>query len=250
MKTLLAPLIIALQLLTRLPITLQVDYSDKNRALSLLFYPWVGLLIGLLLIAAGGLLNWPGTELTLGLKAALLLVFWCFLTGFIHLDGLADSADAWVGGFGDRERTLKIMKDPVSGPIAVSLLVLVLLLKFELLKALIENHHWMAILLAPLFARLAMIPLFVTTPYARKDGLGLGLGKQLPLIVILITMAVALVIGFIALGFTLLKPLALCAVMYLLLRAAMIKRLGGTTGDTAGASIELLELSFMLALLF
>jgi adenosylcobinamide-GDP ribazoletransferase len=64
------------------------------------------------------------------LHAALLLTVWVLLSGGLHLDGLADSADAWLGGFGDRERTLTIMKDPRSGPIAVVVLVLVLLLKF------------------------------------------------------------------------------------------------------------------------
>jgi adenosylcobinamide-GDP ribazoletransferase len=51
--------------------------------------------------------------------AALLLAVWVLLTGGLHLDGLADTADAWIGGQGDRDRTLAIMKDPRSGPIAI-----------------------------------------------------------------------------------------------------------------------------------
>lgn len=49
------------------------------------------------------------------------------ITGGLHLDGLADTADAWVGGQGDRDRTLAIMKDPRSGPIAIAVIVLLLL---------------------------------------------------------------------------------------------------------------------------
>lgn len=49
------------------------------------------------------------------LHAALLLTVWVLLSGGLHLDGLADSADAWLGGFGDRERTLTIMKDRAAG---------------------------------------------------------------------------------------------------------------------------------------
>jgi adenosylcobinamide-GDP ribazoletransferase len=49
------------------------------------------------------------------LQAALLLALWVLLSGALHLDGLADSADAWLGGFGDRERTLQIMKDRAAG---------------------------------------------------------------------------------------------------------------------------------------
>ena len=84
------------------------------------------------------------------LHAALLLTAWVLLSGGLHLDGLADSADAWLGGFGDRERTLTIMKDPRSGPIAVVTLGLVLLLKFTALVALIEQHNGAALILAPL----------------------------------------------------------------------------------------------------
>ncbi|PWQ89005.1 adenosylcobinamide-GDP ribazoletransferase, partial [Enterococcus faecium] len=92
-----------------------------------------GLLFGLLLWLASHLLQ--GTPSPL--HAALLLTLWVLLSGALHLDGLADSADAWLGGFGDRERTLRIMKDPRSGPIAVVTLVLVLLLKFCALWVLI-----------------------------------------------------------------------------------------------------------------
>ncbi len=48
--------------------------------------------------------------------AVLVLAVWVGLTGALHLDGLADSADAWLGGYGDRARTLAIMKDPYCGP--------------------------------------------------------------------------------------------------------------------------------------
>src|SRR5690606_32208859 len=113
---------------------------------SLLFYPLVGGLFGVLLLAFNALLD--GAPLML--HAALLLTAWVLLSGGLHLDGLADSADAWLGGFGDRERTLTIMKDPRSGPIAVVTLVLVLLLKFSALLALIENNQPLGLLLAPL----------------------------------------------------------------------------------------------------
>jgi adenosylcobinamide-GDP ribazoletransferase len=60
-----------------------------------------------------------------GVAAALVLILWVWSTGALHLDGLADSADAWVGGLASRERTLEIMKDPRSGPAAVTAIGLV-----------------------------------------------------------------------------------------------------------------------------
>ena len=75
------------------------------------------------------------------LQAALLLALWVALTGALHLDGLADSADAWLGGFGDPARTLEIMKDPRSGPVAVVVLVLLLLLKFSALLVVLQAQQ-------------------------------------------------------------------------------------------------------------
>src|SRR5690606_7673193 len=127
------PLLIALQFLTRLPVRLPGMPEAQQIGRSLLWYPLVGLLLGGLLLALHGLL---GATPAL-LQAAILLAVWAGLSGGLHLDGLADSADAWVGGLGDRERTLAIMKDPRSGPIAVVVLLLVLLLKFAALAVLL-----------------------------------------------------------------------------------------------------------------
>src|SRR5690606_7992123 len=120
------PLLIALQFLTNLPIRLPGMPAPEEQGRSLLWYPLVGLLIGLVLVCGGWLLDDSANLLV----AALLLTLWVGMTGALHLDGLADTADAWLGGFGDCERTLTIMKDPRSGPIAVVVLVLLLLLKF------------------------------------------------------------------------------------------------------------------------
>lgn len=78
---------------------------------------------------------------------------WVGLSGGLHLDGLADTADAWIGGHADRQRTLEIMKDPRSGPIAVVVLLLVLLLKFAALVVLLGQGAWAGLLLAPWLGR-------------------------------------------------------------------------------------------------
>lgn len=170
------PFWIALQFLSSLPVSLPGMPEPRELGRSLLFYPLVGLLFGLLLWLASLLLQ--GTPAPL--HAALLLTVWVLLSGALHLDGLADSADAWLGGFGDRERTLQIMKDPRSGPIAVVTLVLVLLLKFCALWVLVEQGIGAQLLLAPLIGRAAMLGLFLCTPYVRPGGLGQALAEHLP----------------------------------------------------------------------
>ncbi|CAI3787841.1 Adenosylcobinamide-GDP ribazoletransferase [Pseudomonas sp. MM227] len=233
------PFWIALQFLSSLPVRLPGMPSPEASGRSLLFYPAVGLLFGVLLWAASALL--AGTPVLL--HAALLLALWVVLSGGLHLDGLADSADAWLGGFGDRERTLLIMKDPRSGPMAVVTLMLVLLLKFCALLALLEQGQQAALMLAPILGRAAMLGLFMTTPYVRAGGLGQALADHLP------RRAGAWLLAGVAL-----VSLAFCGVWisllvlagFVALRHQMIKRLGGTTGDTAGAMLELLELLLLL----
>ncbi|PBJ96079.1 adenosylcobinamide-GDP ribazoletransferase [Pseudomonas plecoglossicida] len=234
------PLWIALQFLSSLPVSLPGMPAPREVGRSLLCYPLVGLLFGLLLWLASYLLQ--GTPAPL--HAALLLTLWVLLSGALHLDGLADSADAWLGGFGDRERTLLIMKDPRSGPIAVVTLVLVLLLKFCALWALVEQGIGAQLLLAPLIGRAAMLGLFLSTPYVRQGGLGQALAEHLPRHaagwVLLGCVLFCLVLG----GWIVVLALAVFA----WLRQLMCRRLGGTTGDTAGAMLELLELAVVLGL--
>ncbi|MDN5675109.1 MAG: adenosylcobinamide-GDP ribazoletransferase [Pseudomonas sp.] len=234
------PFWIALQFLSSLPVSLPGMPAPRELGRSLLFYPLVGLLFGLLLWLASLLLQ--GTPAPL--HAALLLTVWVLLSGALHLDGLADSADAWLGGFGDRERTLQIMKDPRSGPIAVVTLVLVLLLKFCALWVLVEQGIGAQLLLAPLIGRAAMLGLFLSTPYVRPGGLGQALADHLP----------RRTAGWVLLGCTLFClalggwVVALALAVFAWLRHLMCRRLGGTTGDTAGALLELLELGVVLGL--
>ncbi|WAP64971.1 adenosylcobinamide-GDP ribazoletransferase [Pseudomonas fortuita] len=234
------PFWIALQFLSSLPVSLPGMPEPRELGRSLLFYPLVGLLFGLLLWLASLLLQ--GTPAPL--HAALLLTLWVLLSGALHLDGLADSADAWLGGFGDRERTLQIMKDPRSGPIAVVTLVLVLLLKFCALWVLVEQGIGAQVLLAPLIGRAAMLGLFLCTPYVRPGGLGQALAEHLPRRiagwVLLGSALFCLVLG----GWVAVLALA----MFAWLRHLICRRLGGTTGDTAGAMLELLELVVVLGL--
>jgi len=238
------PLWIALQFLSSLPIRLPGMPAPEQLGRSLLFYPLVGLLFGVILWA----LNIALAGAPLLLHAALLLTVWVLLSGALHLDGLADSADAWLGGFGDRERTLTIMKDPRSGPIAVVTLVLVMLLKFAALLALIEQQQGIALIIVPLIGRAALLGLFLTTTYVRAGGLGQALADHLPRKTGWQVLAVSAAVCVVIAGFNAVVALLLAVVVFLWLRHLMVRRLGGTTGDTAGALLELLEMSVLVGL--
>jgi adenosylcobinamide-GDP ribazoletransferase len=177
-----------------------------------------------------------------------LLLLWVAITGGLHLDGLADSADAWAGGFGDRERTLSIMQDPRSGPIAVVVLVLLLLLKFAALATLLQANQPLALLLAPWLARGLLPLLFMSTPYVRVGGLGAALAKHLPRQQLPYWLAGHGLLLLVLAGSSGLLAMLTALLLLAGLRHLMLQRLGGCTGDTAGALVELAEATVLLVL--
>ncbi|MCP4933272.1 MAG: adenosylcobinamide-GDP ribazoletransferase [bacterium] len=244
------PALIALQFLTTIPVILKKLPSDQDMGRSLLYYPLVGLLIGVLLTAFAAGLSHISSPTSAPLVAALTLTFWVFLTGGLHLDGLADSVDALMGGFGDRQKTLEIMKDPASGPMGVISLVLVLLVKFTALWLTFRAQNCLGVLIAPLLGRTALITLFSTTPYVRKGGLGTLISEHMPKQTSLIVMVVALCITAAITGTSAVWILLTCAGTFIALRALFISRLGGTTGDSAGALVELIEMTVLVVTVF
>ena len=238
--------LIAVRFLTRLPLPSSGAETGHDVERSVLFYPVVGLIIGMLLWAATGLISHVDSEL----RAALILAVWVVLTGALHLDGLADTADAWVGGLGSRERTLAIMKDPCSGPAAVVALVLVLLIKFAALKELLTQNDAAALLLAPIIGRTAVLVLFLTTPYVRPSGIGAALARNLPRRATVVVVAGAVAVMALLGGRAAIWPLSAAALLFIGLRAWMIRRIDGMTGDTAGALVELTECAVLVAQAF
>lgn len=236
------PFLVAVQFLTRIPVTSPEDTLPANiQARSLLYYPLVGLLLGVTTI---GLAYSLSGILTDSLNAIFILGLIIALTGALHLDGLADSADAWLGGHGDRQRCLDIMQDPRCGTAGVTILIVVLLAKFSAYESIIAQGYWSALLIAPLLARTAVIALFLSTPYVRKGGIGENLKQHIPETAAywVLTISILFVVVFFA-GFWICVGTAL---VFYLLRRQMLHSLGGTTGDTSGAMVEIVELSVLI----
>lgn len=225
-------LLVAIGFLTRIPVPAAVFDDAPARLHSLPWYPLVGLLLGALLyLLAWAVHGWPPL-----LSAAAILAAWVALTGALHLDGLADSADAWVGGMGDRARTLAIMKDPNCGPMGVAAVVLTLLLKFA---ALASAPAWPGLLLAPLLGRAALVAAFLFVPYVRAGGMGEGLAASSRALNTLVLVAVA--VGCLCAGLRGVVALIAVTALFVAWRRACLQRLGGMTGDTCGALAELTE---------
>lgn len=235
---------LAQQFLTRLPTPAVADFSPVAQARAVYCYPLVGLLMGALLWS----LAWALPENLL--KPALLLCLWVLLTGGLHLDGLADSADGWLGGLGDPARTLAIMKDSRSGAAAVMVVPLLLLVKFAALASLAPGQLGLALLLVPVLGRCVPAWLFFTSPAARPDGMAASLlnvarGRHQLRWVALVALALTGLAVW-HLGPTSLWLPALLGLLLFWLRRLMLARIGGVTGDTVGASVEIIEMAALV----
>ncbi len=227
---------IAQQFLTRLPCPHSAQLNDKDMGLSVLFYPLIGFLIGLILVTASDLLSF----LTPNITAIIILILSIIINGALHIDGLADSADAWLAG-GDKEKSLGIMQDPHLGTAGVVATTLLLLSKYVILVEILKQDYWLLMLIASIFARSVPIAFMLWLPYVRTNGIATILIKNLPRRKA--KLLLLCIIGFLA-WFQLATLILTLFILYLLVRL-MNNRLGGFTGDTLGASIEITELSFM-----
>jgi adenosylcobinamide-GDP ribazoletransferase len=252
-------LILAFQFLTRIPVYRLFSIASslptpQVAGKALLYYPLVGLVVGAWLVLLPWLLDYFSIALSPALQAGLVLVLWVWITGALHLDGLADSADAWLGGFGNKQRTLELMKDPTCGPAAVVVLVLVLLLKWLALAEVlayvrvVDNGLWYGLLLVPILARCQVMLLVVHTPYVRGQGLGTELKNQAQSLWVWLQLLGLAAAATYMLGVVLPVLILVLAIGYWLMRRLMLERIDGWTGDTAGASIEVAELLALLAL--
>ncbi len=230
---------LALALLTRLPTPQSGRIEARDSGLSVLFYPLVGLIIGVILYLP--VLVFP--DVSALLLSAVIVSLWAIITGGLHLDGLADSADAWLGGLGERERMQRIMKDPLLGSAGVIAIVCVLILKFAALTSLLQQEKNLAILIAPVIGRSMILLLFLSTPYVSKQGMASDMVAFLPgkqaYRVLFASLIPGLIYSF--------RGLLLVLIIFWFLRRLMLKLLGGCTGDTLGASVEISEMMFLLS---
>jgi adenosylcobinamide-GDP ribazoletransferase len=224
-------------LLTRIPVGRSVGAADAARGAVL--FPLVGAAIG---AAVGGTALLLEPTLPALLAAAVAVVVELALTGALHLDGLADTADA-LGGR-TRKDALEIMRDPRLGTFGAAAIVLDLLVRTAAIAALLERGGLpVSAVAAGALGRSAILPLAVGLAYARPGG-GLSERISAPAAFAGIGLAAALSIALAGwIGAAMLGAAGLGTVA---LGAAYRTRFGGVTGDTLGAAVEV---STTLALL-
>lgn len=247
----------AIAFLTRapLPARWRFDAADVGRAT--LFFPLVGAGLGL---AQAGLLRLLALVANFGgpagvvpplVAAALVVAAGVWLTGAMHLDGLADVADGFGGGR-TREDTLRIMRDHVIGAYGAVALILLLIIKVTALGALIERGASARFLIiASVLSRWAIVPLGRFLPYARREsgGLGAAVTDHVGWLELAGATALAALLTFTLAGWRA-SVCWLAVIVVTAINGRMCRRrIGGVTGDTLGANTEMCEaLVFLIAL--
>ncbi|MEW6165861.1 MAG: adenosylcobinamide-GDP ribazoletransferase [Pseudomonadota bacterium] len=250
-----AAFLAAVRFFTRLPVPARVGHSAEQLDQAARWFPAVGWIVGALgaAVTLAAALFWPPQiAVPLGMAATLLV------TGAFHEDGLADSIDAFGGGW-TRADVLRIMKDSRIGSYGAIGIGMALLTKFmaleELLAVSSDLTFFWVLVAGHAASRFAATTLIHFLAYARDD----DSSKSKPLATRLDAggLAVAALCGLapcLPLLAALPPPrlaagLALVALVTLLAARHFVKRIGGYTGDCLGATQQLAEIAFYLGLL-
>jgi adenosylcobinamide-GDP ribazoletransferase len=236
--------------LTRIPVPASVEPGAVEVGRSAAWFPLVGAAIGAIQGFIGWVLSYFAAKLDPSwshssapiIIAVLVIGTGVVLTGALHLDGLADMADGFGGGW-TREDVLRIMRDHAIGSYGAVALILILMLKVASVSALFARGAAITYLIvASALSRGAMVAIGFYLPYARSSGSGLGgsfdnLGK----IEVACSSALAVALTFIGGWRTAAVSLVLALLVSLGSAWYCMRRIGGITGDTLGATSEICE---------
>jgi cobalamin 5'-phosphate synthase/cobalamin synthase len=237
-------LLAAIAFLTRLPVGRLVVFDAEDVARSASWFPLVGLLLGGISAGAAAVSR---DHLPLGVVAVLLVPIEALVTGALHFDGLADTADGFGGGK-SRDDILRIMRDHAIGSYGGTALATLIALKVMAYDALLTRDNWIAaLILAPALGRWSILLLTATLPYARSTASVVeGMGKR-SLLWGTLLIAAALVSARSGRAWV---AAAAVVVVTAVFGFYCRRRIQGITGDTLGASVQLCESAALLTFLW
>lgn len=246
-------LLLALQFFSTFPVKKNLPMNKSHVNAMFIQLPLIGLLFGGIMVAAAHMLRETATTGSL-LLAFLIVLLSLVMSGGLHMDGLADVADAYFS-YQEKEKRLEIMGDPRIGAFGAMALILTITGKIIIVSETILLVPIWVILFIPVLSRIGLLLLFSSTPSAKTSGLAAFFqntadkkklaGAGLLWLVITLSAAAILVSLQIALAFLILIILGT-----LFYRQWCRKNFGGVTGDLFGTYVEGAELLLWTMLLF
>lgn len=235
----------ALQFLTIFPLKIK-NLTDKTLSFSLIYFPVVGLCIGLIVSGINVLLynlSFPSQALNIILVVALVCI-----TGGMHLDGLSDTLDAFLSGK-SKDGMLTIMRDPHIGVMGVISLICVILLKTGLLAVVLYPRKAIAVILMCIISRWVAVMLVFLFPYARQEGKAGVYVKGVNAKIFTISLIIAVLCNILIWQFRGLIVLVVTAGFAYVFGVISTKKINGITGDVLGAAIELSEICSLFTII-
>jgi len=232
----------ALSFLTVIPLPRRREVSPEQVGKSLVYFPVVGIIIGLILAGLYWLLR---LILPSAVVSGLLLIFLVVLTGGLHLDGFVDTCDA-IAGHKTPEARRQIMRDSRAGALGMVGVCCLLIVKYVSLNSVPESLMMATLGLMPVVSRWVMVYAIFAHPYARSSGLGKVFKEMASrrrfVVATLIAVAVAIALARLPGLIIMLGVWVIAAAM-----AAYLKgKFSGLTGDTYGAMNEVAEVSVLI----
>jgi adenosylcobinamide-GDP ribazoletransferase len=234
---------LATSFLTILPVGSAIAASPAEVAASFGWFPLGGFGLGLVLCA----IDWALAAIFgNAMRAVLIVLILTVLTGALHIDGLADTADA-LGAGRDRTRVLEILRDSRIGSFGAIALVFVIVLKAFALAGASGAPRYAAIYMATGLGRWAMVALASGLEYLRSDGAGAAMlsrdrRRNLKIATLTAVIAIAPLMTLHAL-----RAFVVAALVSLAMRSFYSRWVGGVTGDLIGAAGELVETAVLIA---
>jgi len=235
-------LLVALQFLTTIPLGKGTKMRGEDLARSMVFFPVMGLIIGIFLALVNYLTSIFFSPLVVN---ALILITWVILTGALHLDGFADMVDGLCGGQSKEER-LKIMRDNSIGAKGAIALFCLLALKFALLTEIASQYKYQALLFTPAVGRWTMVTGMFLAPYAREKGMAIPFIEHRNNGQLFWASLFTLIMGLFLFRFLSMGIMGLAFAATFILTGYLKRKIGGITGDTIGAANEIIEVFTLL----
>jgi adenosylcobinamide-GDP ribazoletransferase len=231
----------AWRFLTIIPLPVRHENTLDDIGYSQVYFPVVGIIIGLILAGLNWILNFVFPQLV---TDVLLIVFLIIITGALHLDGLGDTLD----GFGGKtiEERHRIMHDHHTGSFGIIGIVCIIILKITLLSAIPQSWHWRTLLLFPMLGRWAMVYAINLFPYARTTGIGKIFKERANRLILLIASLITIALSFLLFYYS--GLIISIGVAGIITGVAFLfkKHFSGLTGDNYGAINEIAEVMVLL----
>ncbi|MBZ9606920.1 adenosylcobinamide-GDP ribazoletransferase [Clostridium estertheticum] len=244
MREYLNDLLLFFQFFTRIPINRSLDCDKENFRRGSVFFPVVGLFIGIVQWITYYILI---KVLPVDITAIFVVIIPIVITGGLHVDGLGDTCDGFFSFKGDKHKIIEIMKDSTVGTYATIAIVFDMLARYAAVCTIIGKNLPLILIATPIIARFTVVFISFIGKNAKETGSGNIFIGNIDIKRVVISGIITIVFGTLLIGFNKSVILILSALLLsFLFNKFCESKITGLTGDSLGANNELVEILTMI----